>query len=147
MAKSILIAAILFPLTAGHHGPSAPKQVDLPVPSQWMLLSGEFQGDKFKDATAFELKARSSGKLVFSGDTFSMKYELDSRSDPCKIDMSLLWTGHPDIPWAAHAGIYRFDGLHLTLCIAWTDGAERPTEFRTTRGDGRLLLVFKQKRT
>jgi uncharacterized protein (TIGR03067 family) len=42
-------------------------------------------------------------------------------------------------------GIYRFDGETLTICIA-SAGKDRPTEFTSEPGSGRMLYVLKRKK-
>jgi uncharacterized protein (TIGR03067 family) len=46
------------------------------------------------------------------------------------------------------AGIYALDGDGLKICFNTRDDAKqpRPTEFKTVKGDGRVLLVLKREK-
>jgi uncharacterized protein (TIGR03067 family) len=144
--KPILLAMLILPAAAGLQAQDVPKKVEMPLPSQWELVYAEFQGEKFKDPTKLVLNADGTGTLRFSGDDFTFKYEVTPKTDPLKMDLAMSWVGHRNVPAISHASIYRYDGVNLTLCMAWAANAERPTDFSTSTGDGRLLLVLKQKK-
>jgi len=76
---------------------------------------------------------------IFRGN-IQASYKLDPSKTPKVIEIQHS-VGDLKGRWTKN--IYRFDGQRLLLCLQ--NGKDAPTEFVTTRGDGRLLLILKRK--
>jgi uncharacterized protein (TIGR03067 family) len=67
--------------------------------------------------------------------------KIDPSTSPAQID-----TTGEDGPGKGRTvkGIYKFDGDTLTVCVGGWGSKDRPTEFASKPGSGRLLFVHKR---
>jgi len=70
-------------------------------------------------------------------------YKLDSAKSPKEIDLTHHDGAEKDRTTAA---IYRLDGDRLTICMPYftDDLSLRPTEFKATADDGRMLITLER---
>lgn len=74
--------------------------------------------------------------------------KLDAGTKPKTLDVRAV------LPWnGTHLGVYNLDGDTLTWCRSKAltpeeaeTGKDRPTDFSTTSGDGRTLMVYKRQK-
>jgi len=110
---------------------------------EWSMVSGEREGE------AIPADYIAMGKRVVKGDDLTVtfgdeifmkaKIKLDDSKTPKTIDY--------DVKEGAAAGktqlgIYTFDGENVKFCFS-EPGKDRPAEFKTASGDGRILSVWK----
>lgn len=72
-------------------------------------------------------------------------YVLRPAKSPREIDLEAIDDSGKDQPKRMTRGIYRWEGERLTLCLGDTD-QPRPTDFTTSPGTGRILLVLERDR-
>jgi uncharacterized protein (TIGR03067 family) len=112
----------------------------------WAVVSHEADVQK---QTAEQVK-KVDIKLVVKGGKYSvyfggMKYttgalKLDATKNPRQID-AVAEDG--EFKGKAMKGIYELKGDEMRVCFA-QPGKQRPTEFRTEKGTGQMLLGYKR---
>jgi uncharacterized protein (TIGR03067 family) len=115
--------------------------------SFWTVVSAEEGGAPADDAkktdviTDSEILTDGLGAIDFQWtDPKRHKMKLDAGKTPKEIDLTHHQGGEPAWP-----GIYELNGDDLKICLD-LEGKSRPTEFKTTSGDKRLLLILKRKK-
>jgi len=112
----------------------------------WSLISLERDGKKTppEELTAIKLTIRANNfvlrrdSAVLSEGTFT----LDPTRKPKEIDETI--TAGPNRGKLSQA-IYEIDEKHHTICFA-AAGRERPTEFSSKPGSGRILQVWRREK-
>jgi RNA polymerase sigma factor (sigma-70 family) len=109
----------------------------------WEVVSCEESGMKLEDVAGYTLK--------FDGDSFAMMeddrvvgkgpFTLDPSRSPMEMDIAFQ---EGKMEGKTGRAIYAWDGTNLRFCGAKERGT-RPTEFQTTPGDERLLLLLKRQ--
>jgi uncharacterized protein (TIGR03067 family) len=66
---------------------------------------------------------------------------VDTDRSPAAIDLKPEDGAQPGKPVK---GIFAVDRDELKLCLGGKDGADRPTAFRSTDGNGAVLIVLKR---
>lgn len=113
-----------------------------PVPDldgEWQMLSCKQDGKPMSAAIVKSARRvfRGNGTTLFVGDQVFMKsrFTVDSTQSPHAIEY------HDQ----GQLGIYQVKGGTLHTAMA-ASGAERPTDFKATRGDGRTVSEWSRKR-
>lgn len=110
----------------------------------WTVESQEMNG---KPVPASDLKGRT---IFFGGELFILRkgeevlqiglQKLDPAKAPATINATIskgLYQGETML------GIYEFDGEKLKICFE-IEGQNRPTEFKTSAGEGRFIATYKR---
>jgi uncharacterized protein (TIGR03067 family) len=108
----------------------------------WKTTLHEADG---KTATKDEIE-KTQGKLVVKADKYDVFFgdkaidegtiKLDASKKPRQIDAITKKGG-------TMKGIYKIDGDKMTVCFA-QPGKDRPTEFKTQKGTGQMLLGYER---
>ena len=113
----------------------------------WKMVSGVFNGvpmgaDMVKWCTRV---TRGDVTAVMAGPQVMMRarFTLDSSHRPSWVDYANLVGSNKG---KAQAGIAEVDGDTLRVCVA-APGKPRPSDFTSTKSDGRSLTVWTKKRT
>jgi hypothetical protein len=135
-----MLAGVL--LENGGKGILPEKQQQLiPFPSEWTVVRAQYGGQVVQEAhVSFSYTRVTRNRLwVFAriGDEIVVhhawaEYVQNTSVEPARFD------------FRDRKGICSFDGQFLLICSA-EEGMPRPTGFRTTPGDHRLLLILKLK--
>jgi uncharacterized protein (TIGR03067 family) len=94
----------------------------------------------------------SEGRMVVRGDSITTTwagrdtfatFKLDPAVTPRAIDITFK-----DGPLKDQTvkGIYRFDGDHFVMCRAAQPDRERPADFSSNAGSGRILVVWRREK-
>jgi uncharacterized protein (TIGR03067 family) len=103
---------------------------------QWLNESVTISKDQFKQRFS-----RGAGALDVVEETGIIK--LDPAADPKAIDF-VYYTGK--LGGKTRQGIYQVDGDTLRICWLPPEKEGRPTQFKTTKGDGLDVDTFKRKK-
>jgi uncharacterized protein (TIGR03067 family) len=138
--RLITITAVALCLAAASPNDAAKKDQEK-LQGDWVLVSGERDGEQFPDEAVKSLKRHISGgafTVTRDGETVTKgTFSLDPSKKPKAIDLKLEGADQ-----AMH-GIYEFDGDTCKLCYAMA-GGERPKQFATKAGSGVTLAVWKK---
>ncbi len=109
----------------------------------WELVSAERDGAELKPQKAVTMVSAGGTFVVKSGDTVvaAGTTKLDAGKKPKAVDVT--YTDGPD-KGRTFKGIYEVVGDTAKYCRAGTPEQERPTEFKTTAGDGGFFAVYKR---
>jgi uncharacterized protein (TIGR03067 family) len=111
---------------------------------EWTMVSGEINGQAVPDQMRTQFKRIATGDetLVMLGESTFMraKIAVDPAKKPKAIDYTLLEGPNKG---QKQLGIYEFDGENLKFCFS-SSGKERPTEFTSPDGSGRVASVWKK---
>jgi uncharacterized protein (TIGR03067 family) len=109
----------------------------------WTFVSMERGGEKIP-------QGEGGPTITFDGDKFAVKagdqvlqagtQTLDPSQKPKAVDSKVT---EGEGKGTTMLGIYEIDGDNLKACFD-TEGKKRPTEFKTTAGDGHMLVVLKR---
>jgi uncharacterized protein (TIGR03067 family) len=126
-----------------HAADEAAKKDQERMQGEWIMVSGESQGQPFPDRFV------KSAKRVVEGDTYTVTAETEDGPYSVKARFKLDPThkpGHIDATTSADGGesklvgIYEFKGDELHICMA-TAEAGRPKEFSSSQG---TLVIWKK---
>jgi uncharacterized protein (TIGR03067 family) len=138
--RLIVIAAVALCLGADAPKDEAKKDQEK-LQGDWVLASGERDGEKFPEDLVKSLKRSVTGdKVSVSRDDQAVTkgtFTLDPSKKPKAIDVKLEGSDQ------AVQGIYEIDGDTFKMCYA-APGGERPKEFATKAGSGHSLAVWKR---
>jgi uncharacterized protein (TIGR03067 family) len=122
----------------------ASKQELQRIQGSWQFVSLVDNGEKTAEA---ELKDRTifcggDAFIVRSGEHFVQagSQKLDPSKSPKSINIMI---SQGDRKGDILLGIYELDGDTFKVCFD-TEGQERPTEFKSEQGSGKLLVVYKR---
>ena len=109
---------------------------------EWSMVSGVSNGQPFDPMGVKYGKRVTKGNetTVLFGPQVYMKFKftIDPSKNPKAIDY--LHTQGPDQGKTQH-GIYEIDGKTLKVCLSPV-GQDRPADFSTKQGDGKMLTVW-----
>lgn len=119
----------------------------------WVGYFEEVGGTRFDKR---QIKERNR-RLAVKGNKFTMKrvvnnrlgtyegrFELDPKAKPARFDLTGKNPGGKAVEFL---GIYELKGDAFHLCYVEAGGeAKRPDEFKTEKGNGRVLLKFKREK-
>jgi uncharacterized protein (TIGR03067 family) len=138
--KLIVLAAVALCLAADSPKEAAKKD-QKKLQGDWVLASGERNGEKFPEEVAKSMKRTIAGDkfTVTRNDEAVAKgtFTLDPSKKPKAIDVKVEGTDQ-----SIH-GIYELDGDTFKMCYA-APGKERPKEFTTKADSGHTLAVWKR---
>jgi uncharacterized protein (TIGR03067 family) len=121
---------------------ASPPAAATELEGEWTMLSGVLDGrpvDRRMLATGRRVTRGDETTVLFGTQVFMrMTFTLDTSRRPRAVDYQNLEGSNRG---KAQRGIYELDGETLRLCVA-PPGADRPANFATTPGDGRLLTVW-----
>jgi uncharacterized protein (TIGR03067 family) len=112
----------------------------------WTMVSGERGGMKMDN-----MMVKSGKRVVKDGETtvtfgemlwMKAKFSVNPTKSPKTIDYTLL---SGEDKGKQQLGIYELDGDTLKICYA-SPGADRPTLFTTSAGDGHTASVWKKSK-
>ena len=111
---------------------------------EWSMVSGEINGQAVPDQMRTQFKRIATGDethVMLGESTFMRaKFTVDPAKKPKTIDYTML---EGPSKGQKQLGIYEFDGENLKFCFA-SPGKERPTEFASPDGSGRVASVWKK---
>ena len=147
MSKHTLLAsAFLVLAVAGTHGRSADDAKDDAVKRLKESLQGKLQMTaRIQDGEPSEADLVKNRTVTFEGDKYIVRDgdnvigELSYKVDPAKKP---AWFEVTPEGGETAKGIIKLEGDKLTFCVAL--GGDRPSEFKSEKGDGRLLAEFKK---
>ncbi len=123
-------------------GPSAAPPTELE--GEWTMVSGTLDGrpvDRRMLASGRRVTRGDESTVLFGTSVFMrMTFRLDPAAAPKAIDYVNTAGANKG---RAQQGIYELQGDTLRLCVA-PPGAERPADFTSVPGDGRLLTVWRK---
>jgi uncharacterized protein (TIGR03067 family) len=127
-------------------GADDPKKELAKLDGTWRAVSMEVDGNKFAadDVKAYSVTIKD-GKYVakMGNDAYNEgSLKIDASKKPKSID---VMPSKGDNEGKTMAGIYEIDGDTLKICLAQPDG-ERPREFESKAGSGRLNVVYKKSK-
>ena len=127
------------PLYIGPHAPgrTEDKKAFDSLQGDWTLVSRETNGWKPSDETSKNYRLTIKGDQWILNPGPSGTITIDTSKDPMWFDVSNY-----------SLGIYKLEGDTLTICRlskAWT--TERPKDFKATKDDRNVVLVYKRLRT
>ncbi len=144
--KFTLLCAVALTLAASATAGDAAKKEQDRLQGTWVVVAAEREGrplDRIK-----------GGKLIVTGSNFTIETAsgatlkgdlmLDPAKKPRQMDLTHTAGALRDQTWKA---IHQLDGDDLKICYAEADsGKDRPTEFTTAQGSGRLLTILKREK-
>src|SRR5262245_5158292 len=148
MSRHVLLASALLALVgAGPPARSTDGEKDKAVKQFKESLQGKWQMTaRIQDGVPSEAKLIKNRTVVFVGDGYTVRdgeksvselsYKIDPTKKPAWLDVV------PKDAKEGYAGIIKLEGDILTFCVA--PGGPRPTDFKSEKGDGRLLVKFKR---
>jgi uncharacterized protein (TIGR03067 family) len=138
--KPLALAAVLLCLAADTAKDAAKKDQEK-LQGNWVLVSGERDGEQFPEDVVKSLKRtmKDNAFTVFRDDQTLAEgaFTLDPSKKPKTIDLQLKGGDKP-----VH-GIYELDGDTFRICYS-APGEQRPTELATKADSGRTLAVWKR---
>src|SRR4051794_40247592 len=151
MFRLTLAALVTFALTVATRGadPSADEMKNLQ--GEWQAVEMLAQGKKRDkdDPSVQGVKFIIKGEELVvpnptgNGQDRRKTYKIDAVKSPKEIDLTHRDGSEKDRTTAA---IYRLDGDRLTICMPYftDDLSVRPTEFKSTADDGRMLITLER---
>jgi uncharacterized protein (TIGR03067 family) len=112
-----------------------------PLKGQWQMTS------RIESGVPTAPEVIENRTITFDGDKYTVRdgekvfaevaYELDLTKKPVWLDITFIFPkADPD------KGIIKVEGDTLTFCLAF--GGVRPDDFKSDKGDGRILVVYKR---
>jgi uncharacterized protein (TIGR03067 family) len=147
MSRRLLLASAFIALVfAGPHARSADDAKDEAVKRFAEALQGKWQMTaRIQDGVPSEAELIKKRTVTFEGDKYTVRdgvevvgelsYKVDPARKPAWFDVTPK-DGDPA------RGIIKLEDDTLTFCVG-NDG-NRPSDFKSERGDGRLLVEFKK---
>jgi len=146
LRHALLTSALLALAVTGAHARSADDEKDEAVKKFKEALQGKWQMTaRIEDGVPSEAELIKNRTVVFEGDNYTVQdggkviSELSYKVDPAKKPAWFDVTPKDGTP---AKGIIKIDGDTLTFCVV-NDG-DRPSDFKSERGGGRLLVEFKK---
>jgi len=111
---------------------------------EWRMVSGVSNGVPMEESTVQWVRRKTIGDetTIYAGPQVmaKMKFTVDSAKSPKTIDY--VNTGGAN-KGKHQEGIYDLEGKILRICVA-APGAQRPKEFESKAGDGRMFTVWER---
>jgi RNA polymerase sigma-70 factor (ECF subfamily) len=112
----------------------------------WLAVEAEFDGRKVTSDEVTDLRLVFHGEEIAlgaadgKGRTRKLNFTLDPAKSPKEINLTSLDGQEKD---KSTPGIYSLEKGQLRLCY-FRDGTARPKDFKTSQGDGKLVLVLER---
>lgn len=102
--------------------------------------------DEGKDIEKFQMIFKDKGfSIEKEGKEFLRgTFKLDSSRKPKEIDFKIEKSPEQDQVGKTATGIYKFDGEMLIWCATKPGDGNRPTDFTSEAGSGRMLITLKK---
>lgn len=145
--RQLLPALILLAITVGATPADPPKAPDLR--GTWVVEEAEYSGNKTAVKYVFEFQ---NGKMTRKTSAASkVTTTFDYYVNPTTKPMEIEWVPNTTVKVKkVQKGIFELNGDQLKICIQGTAvkaaGKTRPTQFKTTAGDGNYLFVLKRQK-
>ncbi len=119
-------------------GPSAKSDLDL-LQGDWIPVEIVASGEKMSAESLANIKVTIKGNryVVVSNDGDAGSFKIVESGSPKKMDVTS--DGGAELP-----AIYEISGDTFKACYA-VNGAERPTEFKSTEGSNHIFAIYKRK--
>jgi uncharacterized protein (TIGR03067 family) len=122
----------------------APSGTPTEIEGEWPMVSAVFDGKPLADDMVKWCKRVTRGNVtkIFAGTQpmLDAEFTLDSSKRPGHIDYVNRSGKNKG---KTQAGIYEIDGDMLRICTS-APGEKRPTEFSSSKGDGRSYTVWRR---
>jgi uncharacterized protein (TIGR03067 family) len=145
MRRVLAASALIFLLAAASRSDDSKKDLEQ-LQGEWSMVSGEIDGQALpEDAvkTAKRISKDNETTVSINGQVFmKAKYTVDSSKKPKAIDYEMT---EGATKGKKQLGIYKFDGDTVTFCFSAPD-KDRPADFTTAPGSGRVLSVWKREK-
>ena len=142
MRRTLLLFAAAGLLVAADAPDDAAKKERDKMQGEWVMASGERDGQKIPDEQAKTIRRTTKGDqftITVDGQVVAKgTFKVDPTKKPKTIDF--LREGDEKI-----LGIYELDGDTYKACYS-APGKERPTEFSAKAGGGNTLSVWKREK-
>lgn len=147
MQVAVLLASFATLLVAADAKDDEVKKELQKFQGDWVLASGEKEGEKLADEHVKESKLTWKGKAVtlFTPHQSKEKIQAEATLTPGKSPRQMDWVRSTEPgKGKTMSAIYEFIAEdQYRICFA-PPGKERPTEFKTKPGSGQLLHVWKR---
>jgi len=145
MRSSFLIAlAAIVILPASAEEEDAVKKDMAQLQGEWSMVSGSADGQAMPEEMVKQMKRICKGDeatATMAGQVYiKAKIGIDPSKNPKTIDYQMT---DGFTKGKTQLGIYEVNGDTFRSCFA-KPGAERPTDFTSTPGDGRTVSVWKR---
>ena len=144
--RVMLVIVAGFLLTAADKAPDAAKKDTAQLQGEWSMVSGEIDAQPLP---AEYLKgSRRVNKddettVTIAGRVFmKARFTIDPTKKPKTIDYTV---SEGQTKGKTQLGIYEIDGDTVKFCYS-APGKDRPTDFTTKEGSGRVLSVWKREK-
>jgi uncharacterized protein (TIGR03067 family) len=146
--RNLVLAVVVIgmPLLADEPGTDDARKDAEALKGSWAMVSLTLSGREMPEGQV------SEGRMVVRGDgltttwagrdTFAT-FKLDPATTPRAIDITFK-----DGPLKDQTvkGIYKFEGDHFVMCRAAQPDRERPADFSSDAGSGRIMVVWKREK-
>lgn len=142
--RMLLAVLVVFILVAADSPEEVVKKEMARLEGEWLMVSGENDGQPMPEE--FRKSAKRVAKdgettVMIAGQLFmKAKFTVDPSKKPKHVDYVMtggLTKGKTQL------GIYELDGDTVKFCFS-SPGKERPPDFSTKEGSGRVLSVWKR---
>ncbi len=141
----VILTFLVVALVGGGDKPGTAKDDKTKMQGTWTIVEAVRDGEEAipeEQRKELRLTIKDDKRTIKVGDEVLSEatYTLDTASKPKGITVKVS-TGplkDKELP-----GIYEFDGDKLKICLN-LEGNERPKEFKSEKGGGTLLQVFKK---
>jgi uncharacterized protein (TIGR03067 family) len=112
---------------------------------EWRMVSGVSNGVAMDESTVQWVKRKTIGDetTIYAGPQLMMKMKFTANSSRSPKTIDYINTGGAN-KGKNQEGIYDLDGKILKVCMA-APGAQRPKEFESKAGDGRMFTVWERR--
>jgi uncharacterized protein (TIGR03067 family) len=142
----LAVVALSVPIVADGSGTDDARKDAEALKGSWSMVSLTLSGREMPEGQVRE------GRMVVEGDAITTTwagrdtlatFKLDPAMTPRAIDITFK-----DGPLKDRIvkGIYKFDGNHFVMCRAAQPDRERPADFSSDAGSGRILVVWKREK-
>jgi RNA polymerase sigma factor (sigma-70 family) len=139
LVSATLVAALPGVIAAADTVEAEKKKLE----GTWIALNITESGNEQKTTGEHRVKIEGDIFALMEGDEVrtSGPFKLDSSRNPMEIDIAFDFG---KMSGKTRRAIYAWDGANLKFCGA-IEPHDRPTDFTSTAGDGRLLLLLKRQ--
>jgi uncharacterized protein (TIGR03067 family) len=140
---ALVLGIALFASVSADDKSDAAKKDSDKLQGTWTFVSMERGGEKVPQGDP-------APTITFDGDKFTVKAGdtvlqagtnvFDAGKSPKTVDAKVT---EGEVKGTTMLGIYELDGDSLKACFDM-EGKKRPTEFKSTAGDGHMLVVLKR---
>jgi uncharacterized protein (TIGR03067 family) len=138
------VVALIVPILADEPGKDVARKDTEALKGAWSMVALTLSGREMPEGQVSESRMVVEGEgmtTTWAGRDTLATFKLDPAMTPRAIDITFK-----DGPLKDQTvkGIYKFDGDHFVMCRAAQPDRERPADFASNAGSGRILVVWKR---